>query len=106
MCGAFSFFDIYRDRFGCDPILDDVLEIANIISWNFFQMDGIRYVLPASCYDEIEGYESLFYEEEHEEVVKCPGCIRNDPELHNGIYAYTMDWETDQAFKLVELRRS
>ncbi len=37
-----SFFDYHEDRFGEEPAIEQVKEIADIISWNIFQMDGLK----------------------------------------------------------------
>ena len=44
-----TFIDYYQDRFGKEPELNLIKEIAEIISWNIWQMDGIRGVLPCTC---------------------------------------------------------
>lgn len=44
-----SFIDYYIDKFDNFPIVKYLLEIAEIISWNIWQMDGLKYVVPNSC---------------------------------------------------------
>lgn len=41
-----TFFDYYRERFGKEPLLKDGKIIANIISWNIWQMDGLADTVP------------------------------------------------------------
>lgn len=41
-----SFIDYYKAKFGEEPEDRDLKIIANIISWNIFQMDGLRYIVP------------------------------------------------------------
>ncbi len=41
-----SFIDYYKAKFGEEPSAEDLKMIANIISWNIFQMDGLRYIIP------------------------------------------------------------
>lgn len=60
-------------------------EIAEIISWNLFQMDGIKYVIPMSCWS------------------GCIGCDKLEPHRHNGKYAKIMDWEFGKIRKFVDL---
>lgn len=62
-------------------------------------MDGIKYVVPNSCYNQEIIFYSLFGEEEH--FSYCQGCIENDPHSHNGIYSKIMDWETNREKKYV-----
>ncbi|MCA9332215.1 restriction endonuclease, partial [Candidatus Saccharibacteria bacterium] len=45
----YTLIDYYKDKFGRKPSLKVQREFAEIISWNIFQMDGIKYVLPMSC---------------------------------------------------------
>lgn len=58
----FSLFDYYQYQFGKDkmPPIEFVREIANIISWNLWQMDGMTYQLiyaPKKKYEELPMYE-------------------------------------------------
>lgn len=66
--------------------LEMLQEIAEIISWNIFQMDGLRYTLPMSCVEKV-----------------CRGCRENNSQKHNGIYAKVMDWEQKRVKEFVEL---
>ena len=42
----YTFIDYYEDKFGEHPALDLEKEIAKIISYNVFQMDGLKYTVP------------------------------------------------------------
>jgi len=42
----YTFIDYYRAKFGERPSEEDVLRIADIVSWNLWQMDGLRGVPP------------------------------------------------------------
>lgn len=103
----YTFIDYYKDRFKKIPIISDREEIAKIISWNIFQMDGLRYVIPMSCHHEskiILGEATLFgttpdVVEEHE----CEGCKYNRPDKHNGEYAKVMDWGKNEIIRFVDL---
>lgn len=96
-----SFIDYYIDKFDNFPIVKYLLEIAEIISWNIWQMDGLKYVVPNSCKAVDEIVYTLFGEEHHK--VECLGCKTNDPNKHNGIYCYIMDWSTNKRVKFVSL---
>lgn len=48
-----SVVDYHIDLFDEMPGQDYLLELAYSISWNFFQMDGIKYVLPGSDFSDI-----------------------------------------------------
>lgn len=96
----FTFFDWYIERFGRLPEDDKVEEIAEIISWNIWQMDGIKFVVPCSCHEEIIS-ESLF----DDEVIKrpCEGCATENACRHNGIYSNIRDWEKDEVLTAVSM---
>lgn len=53
-----SFIEYYYERFNKDPDIRDLKKIANIISWNIFQMDATRYIIPDASLEKRE-YELL-----------------------------------------------
>lgn len=42
----FTFLDYYKAKFGEDPLLKSIQYIAYIISWNLWQMDGLKFCPP------------------------------------------------------------
>lgn len=44
-----TFIDYYFDRFNEYPTKEELTEIATIISWNLWQMDGLKGTIPMSC---------------------------------------------------------
>ena len=42
----FTFIDYYQAKFGEDPTQDNIRKIAEIVSWNLWQMDGLRGTPP------------------------------------------------------------
>ncbi len=42
----YTFIDYYRLMFGEQPKTTVLLEIADVISWNLWQMDGLKYGIP------------------------------------------------------------
>jgi len=90
----YSFEEHYEARFGVTMSRDLYIKIAKIAAWNIWQMDGIKYVVPNSCHEEIE-YQENFYGE----IIssECPGCLKNDHSLHNGIYCRTYDWPANRS---------
>ena len=48
----YTFVDYYEDKFKRNPSISLQKEIAEIIAWNIFQMDGLKYVIPMSCKNE------------------------------------------------------
>jgi len=103
----YTFKDFYKDKFkkNPDPKLQE--KFAEIISWNIFQMDGIKYVVPMSCHHEIKIIPSVqtLFEEIPEKIEKyeCEGCKYNRPMKHNGVYVKVMDWEKNKIVKFVDL---
>lgn len=44
----YTYFDYYYDKWNSEPSLEDIEEIALIISYNIFQMDGLKSIIPLS----------------------------------------------------------
>lgn len=44
-----TFSDYYFDFFKTEPSLETLEEVADIASWNLWQMDGLKMVVPMSC---------------------------------------------------------
>lgn len=42
----YTFVDFYENRFGSAPDIELMLEFADIVSWNLWQMDGLTYQIP------------------------------------------------------------
>ncbi|MCM1224918.1 MAG: restriction endonuclease subunit M [Lachnospiraceae bacterium] len=96
----FTMMEHYQYVFQSSLPEDVVLECAEIISWNIWQMDGLKMVIPCSCHDE-EISASLFGDSA--ETKPCPGCKKKDYWLHNGIYAKIMDWEAGRPTQFVSI---
>jgi hypothetical protein len=103
----YTFIDYYEDKFKKAPSLHLQKEIAEIIAWNVFQMDGLRYVIPMSCKDEkviIKGEETLFDKKDDYILEKpCPGCEKKTAQYHNGKYVLIMDWVKAKPIKFVDI---
>jgi hypothetical protein len=87
----YTFSDYYFFKFSVPAIKEYLFIIANIIAWNIWQMDGIKFVIPNSCKAEVDEKKDLL-EEIHTSIIPCPGCDSGNHSLHNGIYAKTYDW--------------
>lgn len=99
-----SYVDYYIARFKKEPDTDDLRSIAEILSWNIWQMDGLKYVIPDSCKDTDSGQLQLF--DDKPEKRPCEGCAKNDPLLHTGIYCMIMDWKENKKVKFVSLLKN
>ncbi len=103
----YTFIDYYQAQFKETPSIELQKEIAEIIVWNIFQMDGLKYVIPMSCKTEtitMKGIETLFGKEDDRIVEKpCAGCENKTAKNHNGTYVQTMDWIMGQPVKFVDI---
>lgn len=103
----YTLIDYYRAKFRRRPSLSVQLEFAEIISWNIFQMDGLKCVIPMSCKHEnriIPGELTLFGETPDEvEENECEGCKFSRITKHNGKYVKIMDWSKNRSIKFVDL---
>lgn len=97
----FTFVDYYENKFDIFPIKEYLKEIATIISWNIWQMDGLKFVIPESCKESEEGQLTLF--DLNPEKQPCPGCAKNDPYAHTGIYCIIKDWKANKNVTFVSL---
>jgi len=97
----YTFIENYYEKFGVEPKLEDIQNIATIISWNLWQMDGLKFVIPSSCANETKIEQNLF--NTVKTIIECQGCKKNEPHLHNGIYCIIMDWEENKAIRFVDM---
>jgi len=93
----YTLIDYHSEKFNDEPSLKILEEFSEIISWNIFQMDGLKYVIPMSC---SEGNTfphstqlSLFEDKRDLNTkVECEGCTQNIAKRHSGQYVKIMDW--------------
>ena len=79
--------DFFEDKFKRPIPRASLAGIADIISWNIWQMDGLKFVVPTSC--DKTSYSGLFGDLDKEE---CPGCKTGAPYAHIGIKCRIKDW--------------
>ena len=72
--------------------LSVVEEFASILSWNVFQMDGVKFVVPETCHDVAQTVPELGLGAPPPAPVRCPGCESGDYRLHNGVRPLVVDW--------------
>ena len=107
----YTFIEYYRVKFGKDPLLESLQQIANIISWNLWQMDGLKGVIPNSCVKlpKLKNEPSSLFSpedlDEQEEITlfDCPGCKNKDLHAHTGKYALIKDWKDNKVLTFVSL---
>ena len=95
----YSFIEYYRMKFGKDPLKKSINHIAYIISWNLWQMDGLKCVVPDTC-----GQPRIEHTLFGDEIVEapCEGCRTGDIHKHNGILCLVRDWKKKPREKQVE----
>ena len=86
-----SFIEYYEAKFGKRPLEKSINYIAYIISWNLWQMDGLKGVVPDSCRNGVTEKVQTFFGDE-EQIVNCSGCQQDDIRRHNGTYCLIRDW--------------
>lgn len=84
-----TFCEYYTDRFGKSPVQRSLLYMAYIISWNLWQMDGLKGVVPCSCGVKPSAQLTMFG---GQEMLPCEGCRTGDIRRHNGKYCIIHDW--------------
>ncbi|MCD7710726.1 MAG: restriction endonuclease subunit M [Porphyromonadaceae bacterium] len=85
-----SFVDYFQEKFGRMPRLKSLRYIAYIVSWNVWQMDGLKGVVPGSCKEVRVDDQDLFGPIER--IKPCTGCQTGTLEGHNGTYCLIRDW--------------
>lgn len=82
-----TFAEHYEAKFGKAPLPKSMAFAAYIISWNIFQMDGVKCVIPDSCKPTINT--NVLGEEV---VTPCKGCAEGGHIHHTGIRVKVKDW--------------
>ncbi len=110
----FTVADYYAAKFGDASDMEMLEHFAEIISWNIWQMDGLKAVVPNSCHDYKKERQAvspnLFLAKDfsartlkrsvspcdvdEDERQKCQGCLKDNIELHNGVYCKIKNWST------------
>lgn len=119
----FTVADYYAAKFG-DALDMEMLEhFAEIISWNIWQMDGLKAVVPNSCHDYKKERQAvspnLFLAKDfsartlkrsvspcdvdEDERQKCQGCLKDNIELHNGVYCRIKNWSTGKVLQFKDM---
>ena len=83
----FTVMDFYEEKFhkSLAKNIKYLGEIARVLSWNIWQMDGLKFVVPNSC------------------SPGCEGCAKRDLGKHNGIYCRIYDWPANRSIEFYSL---
>lgn len=98
----YTFKDYYKYKFKEMPSIELQREIAEIISWNIWQMDGLKGVVPNSCENDEDPQINLFEKTEKKE---CKGCKNGNIKSHNGKYCKIRNWEKGKTLKYITLMK-
>lgn len=96
-----TFIEYYHAMYNRMPDISWLYEIATVISWNLWQMDGQKCVVPRSCYMTRITQISLSGEEVSE--MRCPGCQYGNMRQHNGAYCMIKDWRNQKNIPFLSL---
>ena len=83
----YTFIDFYKHHFGKQPNLNQIKQIANILAWNIWQMDGLKECAPFDTADEAQ------YE-----------LFDNLPTLNFPINCRIKNWRTKKVFNFRDLK--
>lgn len=119
----FTVNDYYKAKFACDLPAEEMLQLAQIIAWNIWQMDGLKCVVPLSCHDYKKERRAAqpnlflakdfsqrtlkrsvgFCDVDEQELAKCQGCLKDNVDLHNGVYCRVKNWSTGKVWLFKDL---
>lgn len=85
--------EYYESVFNTHIMKESIPAFAEIISYNIWQMDGLKGVVPFSCSEECK-------------ACKCKSAdILKNIKKHDGIYAKIMDWNEYKAIRFVDMMK-
>ena len=103
----YTLIDYHEEKFKKRPSVKIQEEFSEVISWNIFQMDGLKYVVPMSCHDvrKVIPYKLALFGKVVDlgEKNHCESCKFNRPLEHNGKYVKIMDWNKNKTIRFVDL---
>lgn len=98
----YTVLEYFEDKFKREMSITLIKDFAYIISWNIWQMDGLKYVIPNSCKNKVKD-EQLTLFKIGTSNKECLGCQKDLPMEHSGIYCIIMDWKKHQKIRFVDL---
>ena len=87
----YTFVDHYEARFSSPPAISILLEFAEIISWNLWQMDGLTYCIPREKQEEAPQAQLDLFNEAPIEA-PAPSCI-------------IKEWKEGKTIKVIDIKR-
>ncbi|VEU59529.1 hypothetical protein [Mesomycoplasma neurolyticum] len=98
-----SFIEYYLNKFNRKPSQKKQKEIAEIISWNFWQMDGLKFVIPFSC--EKKSKQIDLFDQNKFNFLKCEACHKNNNTNHLGISSKINLWQENLQENILEFKK-
>ena len=83
-----TFIEYHQAQFGKAPAHEDILTIARIVSWNLWQMDGLKYGIPG--HEPTESLEDDF-------------CNTFFPPAPEERYCRIRDWDKDEEIRYIDI---
>ena len=119
----YTVMDYFYSKFGEQMPQEWLPDLVEIISWNIWQMDGLKCVVPNSCHDykkqpktvQASMFDTRAFsasvlkrsvslcDVNEDEMQKCQGCLKDNVDLHNGVYCKIKNWSTGQVVKFKDL---
>lgn len=110
----YTVMDYFYAKFGEQMPQKWLPDLVEIISWNIWQMDGLKCVVPNSCHDykkqpktvQASMFDTRAFsasvlkrsvslcDVNEDEMQKCQGCLKDNVDLHNGVYCKIKNWST------------
>ena len=84
----YTYFDYYYDKWNSEPSLEDIEEIALIISYNIFQMDGLKCIIPLSDVETQKNEQLNLFNKIEKIIKKTPN--------KKGQYVKIMNWKKNK----------
>ena len=85
----YTFVDFYENRFGSAPDIELMLEFADIVSWNLWQMDGLTYQIP---------------QEKKEQPQPQTSILDNAPVKALAPLCRIKDWQNGNEIKVIDIK--
>lgn len=88
-----TYYDFYVEKWRSKPSIDELLQVAQIISYNIFQMDGLTCTIPLSQKRQLVSYpqDDLFDTAKPQEIM-----------VHQGRLVKIKDWQTGKLVNFME----
>ena len=101
----YTVFDYYRAKFARELEERCWKSFAYFISWNLWQMDGLKMVLPYSCEEAKTVVQDDMFGAASEAASKCPACDGGLMFGHKGVRCLIRDWAKPRDGQKIEFEK-